>query len=173
MAVWMPIANANRPSIITNAKAGMMCPRAKNITAGSRIPVALPAAKPVGGGAGLSGGAIAGIVVDVVVGLAFIGGLAARWLQRRRKASKTKVTVEKNVEILNAVPSDCGHVQSTDTEGFELPPDWRRPELDAGKDTASYELPIQNMEKELLSDGKNGGSAVELEGTIPGWKVAE
>lgn len=169
LTVWLPIANANRPSTILDATAEMTCFRPSNVTRGSRVPAALPAAKSVGGG-GLSGGAIAGIVIGVLVGVALIGGLAAWWFLRRRKAAKVDGTVEKNVDTLNAAPDDIGSVQSPETA--ELSPEWRRPELDAGKDTAKYELLGQtggkDDAKEILSNGKSDGPVVELEGTIPG-----
>lgn len=168
LAVWMPIANVNRPSTIANAKAGMMCLSPRIVNTGSRKPAALPVAKPVGGRGGLSEGAIAGIVVGVIVGMGIVGGLAARWFLKRRKSAKINGTVGKDVDTLKAAPDGLGGVQSPDTVVSELPPDWLRPELSAEKDAARFELPEQNHAKELMSDGKNGGPAVELEGTIPG-----
>lgn len=170
LAVWMPIANADRPSTISNARAGVLCVRAKNISLSNRVPAAFPAAKlgGGGGGGGFSAGAIAGIVISVVVGLDIIGGLSAWWFSKRRKAANAGGTVEKNVQTLKAAPEDFGSVQSPGTEVSELPTDWRRPELDAGKDTARFELPEQIYAKEMLSGRKNGRPAVELDGTIPG-----
>jgi LPXTG-motif cell wall-anchored protein len=47
---------------------------------------------------------IAGIIVGVVFGVGMIGGLAAWWFLKRRKAAKSYETVENNFDTLNAAP---------------------------------------------------------------------
>lgn len=145
----------------------MFCSRATMINPGSRTPAAFPTAEPVGGASGLNGGAIAGIVVGVILGVAIVVGLAAWWFLKRRKAAKVEGTMEKDVDTLNTAPDDLGSAQSPATVVSELPQDWMRPELDAGKDVARFELPEQNKANELMSVGEHGRSLVELEGTIP------
>lgn len=173
IAVWMPIANADRPSSIGYAQAGMICVNVNKFNAGSVKPAALPAPTPLGGG-GLSGGAIAGIVVGVVVGVALIAGLGAWWfLAKRRKArkgavlpvnedinEKDTIDMSGNAAIANG---DTKNAQTSPVEApagdrplAELPQEDFRPELDAGKDNQVFE-----------SDAKLGAPAVELEGSAP------
>lgn len=171
IAVWMPIANANRPSSIQYATAGMICGVANDYNPGSLKIPALPSPTPVGGG-GLSGGAIAGIVVGVVVGVGLIAGLAAWWfLAKRRKAKRTANTStggefdEKDTKDLTSSGSAVGshdvkNSQSSPVEAptsrpiAELPQNDFRPELDAGKDNQVFE-----------ADAKMNAAPVELEGS--------
>ncbi|KAF2162473.1 hypothetical protein M409DRAFT_27098 [Zasmidium cellare ATCC 36951] len=170
IAVWMPIANADRPSTISYATAGMICVNVNHFNPGSVVPAALPSPTPVGSGGGLSGGAIAGIVVGVVVGVALIVGLAVWWfLAKRRKGKKsTELPVNEKDTIDmsgNAVVGDTDykHTQSSPVEApaeerplAELENQDFRPELDAGKDNQVFE-----------SDAKPSAPAVELEGSAP------
>lgn len=174
IAVWMPIANADRPSSISYAQAGMICVKTDTINRGSRKPAALPLPTPVGDGGGLSGGAIAGIVVGVVVGVALIAGLAAWWfLAKRRKAKKSgKVLAGGNMDEKGTIDlsgnaavgnGDVKHVNSSPVEApggerplAELEHQDFRPELGAGKDNQVFE-----------SDAKVGAPAAELEGSAP------
>lgn len=174
IAVWMPIANADRPSTIQYAQAGMICGQANNYAPGSLRPAALPTPTPVGSGGGLSGGAIAGIVVGVIVGVGLIVGLAMWWFMRRRRKAKKSAGSgavggefdEKDTKDLSGSISGINDVKNTQSSPVEAPGGERpvtelpqqdfRPELDAGKDNQVFE-----------SDAKLGGPAVELEGSAP------
>lgn len=174
IAVWMPIANADRPSTISYAQAGMICVKTDTFNPGSVQPAALPSPTPVGGSRGLSGGAIAGIVVGVVVGVALIAGLAVWWfLAKRRKAKKSgevpaggHMHEKDRIDMSGDAAIENGgvkHVNSSPVEApggerppAELPQQDFRPELDAGKDNQLFE-----------SDAKVGAPAAELEGSAP------
>ncbi|KAK4494648.1 hypothetical protein PRZ48_014004 [Zasmidium cellare] len=164
IAVWMPIANSDRPSTIVTAKAGMVCVNVNHFNPGSVVPAALPAPTPVGGGGGLSGGAIAGIVVGVVVGVALIAGLAAWWFLARRRKSKKSAELPANENTIGmSWNTDTKHTQDSPVEVpaeerplAELENRGFRPELDGGKDNQVFE-----------SDAKVGAPAVELEGSAP------
>lgn len=87
--VFLPVANAEAPTVIGTAKTIATCIRADHINAGSWDPPALPAPTPIKyGSGGLGGGAIAGIVVGVVVGVALIVAGLAFWLWRKRRSAR-------------------------------------------------------------------------------------
>ncbi|SMR46858.1 unnamed protein product [Zymoseptoria tritici ST99CH_1A5] len=76
VTVWMPIANAERPSSIDYAHAELVCSHSTQYTSGSEVPA--PLTKPSDrSDASVSQGAIAGIVIAVVVGVGAIGALTA------------------------------------------------------------------------------------------------
>ncbi|EME78470.1 uncharacterized protein MYCFIDRAFT_178616 [Pseudocercospora fijiensis CIRAD86] len=159
LAIWMPIANAERPSTIQYATAELICAGVKKFNPGSRVAASLPSPTPVGSGGGLAGGAIAGIVVGVVVGVALIAALAVWWLvsQRRRARSNAAVEVtppEKGTSDYSSTgagpPGDVkvneqmSPTEAPDTALSELPPSTStRSELDTGKGVERFELPSE------------------------------
>jgi hypothetical protein len=106
LAIWLPIANAERPSSISNAVAGMMCVTPSNISEGSVVPAEWPEPAPEDSN-GLSGGAIAGIVVGIIAVVALlVGGLVFWWLRKRRAKKNQYATVEKDIHTLSAGSED-------------------------------------------------------------------
>ncbi|KAF7196660.1 hypothetical protein HII31_02030 [Pseudocercospora fuligena] len=160
LAIWMPIANAERPSTIQYATAELICAGIKHFNPGSKVAASLPSPTPVGGGGGLSGGAIAGIVVGVVVGVALIAALAAWWLiSKRRKARSSAAASEatpaekggSDYSSTGAGPpgdvkmnEQTSPTEAPDTALSELPPStFTRSELDTGKGVERFELPSE------------------------------
>lgn len=108
LLVWMPVANGERTSYLTSAKAGMVCAHVNTYSNGSRIPpplsvttsstaTATATATNTNSGAsgtdtdrGLSGGAIGGIVIGVILALAVLG-LLVWFTMRRRKSRRTHI----------------------------------------------------------------------------------
>lgn len=133
----------------------------------------------------LSGGAIARIVIGVLHGLAMISVI---WwsLKKRREAARQEGVENGNAEekridtfegeelksVQSGTSTQVGSgqsesVQSPDTVVSELSPDWRLPELSAGKDVAKFEMAGEREKGELPGDLKKCGHAVELEGDVP------
>lgn len=90
LTIFMPIADIEADTRITNVQAVLSCPHINRINPGSLEPYAAPSPTPVGSGSSLSGGAIAGIVVGVLVGLAIVLGTLWFFWFRKRRASKAK-----------------------------------------------------------------------------------
>lgn len=170
----MPAANSEHYPAMDKAIAGLLSLSARDDDKKKRPSAKLPDAEE-----NLSGGTIAGIVIGVIVGLAIIAGLVTWWLleQKRRKVreavARENGTVEKNYDTLDAATDSLGSVQSPDTAVSELPPDWLVPELESGKGVVRHEMPGDDVAKVLVVNGKDGDSAVELEGDIPGLEGKE
>ncbi|KAI1178946.1 hypothetical protein F4777DRAFT_41501 [Nemania sp. FL0916] len=141
-------------------------------------PPAKPGAPGTGGGKGLSGGAIAGIVLGALVGVGVIATVVGLYVFRyRRKAQQTNTkttTAGPGLEESGAGGgvggiSGVGGGDSGKSSTAQL---YQKPELDAGTETAFYELDAGIGAGQGQGAGAAPAHATELDSTNPRVELA-